>query len=57
MADCNFLQKAITLVQQATDEDNKKNYEEAVRLYALCLEYFMTALKCKVTSVGSSHQP
>ncbi len=46
MADCNFLQKAIGLVSQATEEDNKKNYEEALRLYQLGLEYFMTALKC-----------
>lgn len=46
MADCNFLQKAIGIVSQATEEDNKKNYEEAFRLYQLSLDYFMTALKC-----------
>lgn len=46
MGDFNFLQKAIALVSQATEEDNKKNYEEAFRLYSLSLEYFMTALKC-----------
>ena len=46
MGDFNFLQKAIGLVSQATEEDNKKNYEEAFRLYSLSLEYFMTALKC-----------
>lgn len=46
MGDFNFLQKAISLVSQATEEDNKKNYEEAFRLYSLSLEYFMTALKC-----------
>lgn len=46
MGDFNFLQKAIGLVGQATEEDNKKNYEEAFRLYSLSLEYFMTALKC-----------
>lgn len=45
MGDFNFLQKAISLVSQATEEDNKKNYEEAFRLYSLSLEYFMTALK------------
>ncbi len=51
MADCNFLQKAIGLVSQATEEDNKKNYEEALRLYQLGLEYFMTALKCSSSYV------
>ncbi|KJE95553.1 vacuolar protein sorting factor 4B [Capsaspora owczarzaki ATCC 30864] len=45
MADCNFLQKAIDLVTKATEEDNKKNFEEAFRLYQHSLEYFMTALK------------
>lgn len=45
MADCNFLQKAIQLVQQATEKDNAKEYEEAFRLYQISLEYFMTALK------------
>jgi len=45
MADCNFLQKAITLVTQATEQDAAKNYEEAFKLYQLSLEYFMTALK------------
>lgn len=51
MGDFNFLQKAIGLVAQATEEDNKKNYEEAFRLYSLSLEYFMTALKCTGISV------
>eukprot|EP01136_Pigoraptor_vietnamica_P037488 Opistho-1_new@105493 len=45
MSDCNFLQKAIELVTQATQEDQKQNYEEALRLYMHALEYFMTALK------------
>lgn len=45
MADCNFLQKAIQIVTQATEEDGKKNFEEAFRLYSLSLEYFMTAVK------------
>eukprot|EP01100_Stratorugosa_tubuloviscum_P003342 TRINITY_DN1807_c0_g1_i1.p1 TRINITY_DN1807_c0_g1~~TRINITY_DN1807_c0_g1_i1.p1 ORF type:complete len:431 (+),score=220.49 TRINITY_DN1807_c0_g1_i1:74-1366(+) len=45
MTDCNFLQKAITIVTQATDEDKKENYEEALRLYQLALDYFFTALK------------
>ena len=47
MADANFLQKAIALVQQATEKDAAKDYAEAFRLYQLSLEYFMTALKCK----------
>jgi vacuolar protein-sorting-associated protein 4 len=42
----NFLPKAIALVQQATEKDNAKEYEEALRLYQISLEYFMTALKC-----------
>lgn len=45
MGDCNFLQKAIAIVTKATEEDQKKNYEEAFRLYQLSLEYFMTAIK------------
>jgi len=45
MADGNFLQKAISLVQQATEKDTAKDYQEAFRLYQLSLEYFMTALK------------
>jgi vacuolar protein-sorting-associated protein 4 len=55
MADSNFLQKAIGLVQQATEKDTAKDYAEAFRLYQLSLEYFMTALKyeknekCKAT--------
>lgn len=48
MADCNFLQKAISIVQQATEKDAAKEYAEAFRLYQLSLEYFMTALKCTV---------
>ncbi len=42
----NLLQKAITIVTQATEADNRKEYAEALRLYQLALEYFMTALKC-----------
>jgi len=45
MADCNFLQKAISIVQQATEKDSAKDYPEAFRLYQLSLEYFMTAIK------------
>jgi hypothetical protein len=51
MADCNFLSKAISIVQQATEKDAAKEYAEAFRLYQLSLEYFMTALKCKFLCV------
>jgi hypothetical protein len=47
MTDCNFLQKAISLVQQATAEDRNKDYENALEHYQLALQYFMTALQCK----------
>jgi hypothetical protein len=46
MADCNFLEKAIQLVKQASEADEKENYKEAFRLYSLSLEYFLAALKC-----------
>ncbi|EAL65222.1 hypothetical protein ACTFIW_001825 [Dictyostelium discoideum] len=45
MGDVNFLQKAIQIVQQATEQDNAKNYAEAHRLYIQSLEWFTTALK------------
>jgi len=51
----SFLQKAISIVTKATEADQAQNYEEALRLYQLSLEYFMTALKyeknakCKAT--------
>jgi len=45
MSEGSFLQKAIQLVQQATEKDAAKDYQEAFRLYQLSLEYFMTALK------------
>lgn len=54
MADCNFLQRAIDIVKQATTEDHNKNYEEALRLYQLALDYFMTALKCTPLSPHTS---
>jgi vacuolar protein-sorting-associated protein 4 len=43
--DVNFLDKAIPLVQRATEEDQKKNYREAFQLYEQALKYFLTALK------------
>jgi len=45
MANVNFLDKAINNVKQATAEDEKQNYKEALRLYQLSLEYFLAAMK------------
>ena len=42
-----LLQKAIELVMKATDEDRKKNYDEALRLYQHAVEYFLHAIKCE----------
>ncbi|XP_067014437.1 vacuolar protein sorting-associated protein 4 [Anabrus simplex] len=39
------LQKAIDLVTRATEEDKKKNYEEALRLYESAVEFFLHAIK------------
>ncbi|XP_076374219.1 vacuolar protein sorting-associated protein 4-like [Tachypleus tridentatus] len=39
------LQKAIDLVTKATEEDKKKNYQEAFRLYEHGVEYFLHAIK------------
>jgi MIT (microtubule interacting and transport) domain len=41
-----YLQKAIDIVKHAIEEDNKKEYQEAYRLYSQALDYFMIALKC-----------
>jgi len=43
--DGGFLQKAINLVQEATQKDSQKEYGEALRLYQQSLEYFIAALK------------
>jgi len=45
MTTVNFLTKAIELVKQATEQDRAQNYKEAFRLYQVCLEYFLAALK------------
>ena len=37
----NALQKAIDLVTKATEEDQKKNYAEALKLYEHSVEYFL----------------
>lgn len=57
MADGSFLQKAIQIVQQATEKDTAKDYAEAFRLYQLSLEYFMAALKCMVALSEVFHLP
>lgn len=44
------LTKAIELVTRATEEDRKKNFEEALRLYEHGVEYFLHAIKCTVLS-------
>lgn len=50
MAAGSTLQKAIDIVTQATEEDKKKNYEEALRLYQHGVEYFLHAIKYEATS-------
>ncbi|KAE8227590.1 hypothetical protein CF326_g7508, partial [Tilletia indica] len=45
MANANFLDKGIEIVQKAIDEDVKQNYVEAYKQYQNALEYFMMALK------------
>lgn len=43
-------QKAIDLVKKATEEDEKKNYGEALSLYRYSIEYFMHSIKCESTA-------
>jgi vacuolar protein-sorting-associated protein 4 len=45
MTDCNFRDKAVEIVREATEADRRKDYPEAFRLYNLALKYFMNALK------------
>ncbi|KHN78045.1 Vacuolar protein sorting-associated protein 4A [Toxocara canis] len=44
------LQKAIELVTKATEEDKKKNYQEALRLYEHGIDYFLHAIKYEAQS-------
>ena len=46
MANSSALQKAIDLVTKATEEDNNRNYAEALRLYEHGVEHFLHSLKC-----------
>jgi len=50
MATGNTLQKAIDLVTRATEEDQKKNYAEALKLYEHGVEYFLHSIKYEATS-------
>ncbi|XP_071035728.1 vacuolar protein sorting-associated protein 4 [Parasteatoda tepidariorum] len=44
------LQKGIDMVTKATEEDKKKNYDEACRLYEHGVEYFLHAIKYEAQS-------
>ncbi|GAM20431.1 hypothetical protein SAMD00019534_036060 [Acytostelium subglobosum LB1] len=44
-SDTNFLNKAIDIVKQATEQDEAKNYAEAYKLYMHSLDWFTTAMK------------
>ena len=41
-----FIPQAIEIVTSAINEDKKKNYEEAFRLYKKALEHFLIGVKC-----------
>ncbi|XP_071035727.1 vacuolar protein sorting-associated protein 4 [Parasteatoda tepidariorum] len=45
-----LLQKGIDMVTKATEEDKKKNYDEACRLYEHGVEYFLHAIKYEAQS-------
>jgi len=46
MADCSrLLQQGLGLVQTAAQQDAAGNYQEAVRLYSLALDAFLSVLK------------
>jgi vacuolar protein-sorting-associated protein 4 len=49
MPPSNTLQKAIDIVQRAIDEDSKENWPEAYKQYNNALDYFMLAIKCKLS--------
>lgn len=44
------LQKAIEIVNRATEEDKNKNYEEALRQYQHAVEYFIHSIKYEQSS-------
>nr|XP_042912754.1 vacuolar protein sorting-associated protein 4 isoform X2 [Parasteatoda tepidariorum] len=45
-----MFQKGIDMVTKATEEDKKKNYDEACRLYEHGVEYFLHAIKYEAQS-------
>ena len=53
MATGGTLQKAIDIVTKATEEDQKGNYAEALRLYEHGVEYFLHAIKYEAQSERS----
>lgn len=46
-------EKAIDLAKRATEEDNKKNYAEACKLYENAVQYFLHALKYETQNDSS----
>lgn len=50
MSTSSALQKAIEIVNRATEEDKNKNYEEALRQYQHGVEYFLYAIKYEAHS-------
>ena len=47
MASETNLAKGINIITKATEADEAKNYEEALRYYTHGVEYFRQALKCR----------
>lgn len=44
-----LFQKGLEVVQRATEEDKKRNYHTALKLYEEGTQYFIHAIKCKET--------
>jgi hypothetical protein len=56
MADCSrLLQQGLGLVQTAAQHDAAGNYQEAVRLYSLALDAFLSVLKSTSTPPHNLH--
>lgn len=45
MTDCNFLERSISIIQQAIAEDRAEDYENALEHYKLALQGFMAAIR------------
>ena len=41
----DILRKGLDLAKEATEEDNKKNYDAALRLYEQAIQYLITGIK------------